>query len=374
MSICFQNRTLRIAPALLALLLACLMPAADALAAEGKGKQPPVRYWGAWIGDQITGTAPPEDMSAVSHFQQVTGNKGLSIIMTSVPFANCETNPCYPIEFPSEGMHRIRAYGAIPMLSWSSFAASGEGHEAKFSLATVSSGAYDAYIREFAEDAADWGHPFFLRFNWEMNGDWFPWGQGVNGNGPGSFVHTWRHVHNIFRSVGATNATWVWCPYADPRHRFHPLAGVYPGDEYVDWTCMDGYNWGHNPLNPVPWMSFEKIFASTYRRIVTRIAPSKPMMLAELATTGDERSKSTWIRRMFKALRGPDFRRIRAIVWFDQIDRSVDWLLENSAPAAGTFAKGIRRGYRPNMYANLSESPIRPPAPTTVSKPRSKRR
>ncbi len=38
-------------------------------------------------------------------------------------------------------------------------------------------------------------------------------GLGVNGDQPGEFVAAWRHVHDIFTSVGATNATWVWCPY-----------------------------------------------------------------------------------------------------------------------------------------------------------------
>ena len=78
-------------------------------------------------------------------------------------------------------------------------------------------GRYDEYIREFAEEARAWGHPFFLRFNWEMNGDWFPWSEGVNGNPSGEYVAAWRHVHDIFAAVGATNVTWVWCPFVDPK-------------------------------------------------------------------------------------------------------------------------------------------------------------
>ena len=66
------------------------------------------------------------------------------------------------------------------------------------------SGKYDSYIpQNVAEDARDWGHPFFLRFDWEMNGNWFPWSEGVNGNQSGEFVAAWRHVHDIFTSVGA---------------------------------------------------------------------------------------------------------------------------------------------------------------------------
>ncbi|HEX6229490.1 MAG TPA: glycosyl hydrolase, partial [Solirubrobacterales bacterium] len=249
-----------------------------------------------------------------------------------------------------------------------------EGREHEFALSSIYGGRFDSYIRQFATAARDWGHPFFLRFNWEMNGNWFPWSEGVNGNGPGSFVAGWRHVHDIFESVGAHNVTWAWCPYADPRFRFYPLKPLYPGDAYVDWTCIDGYNWGTNPTNPVPWMSFEKIFTSTYRRIVRNIAPRKPMILAELASTGNGRSKSAWIRRMFQALRGPKFRRIRALVWFNQVDRHVDWPLENSGPASRAFRRGLSRGYRPNAYATLSESPIRPPEQASKRKRRAKRR
>ena len=97
--------------------------------------------------------------------------------------------------------------------------APGATTEPDFQLSDVIAGTYDAYIAQFAAEAQDWGHPFFLRFNWEMNGNWFPWSEGVNGNNPGEYVAAWRHVHDIFAAVGATNATWVWCPYADANKR-----------------------------------------------------------------------------------------------------------------------------------------------------------
>ena len=49
-----------------------------------------------------------------------------------------------------------------------------------------------------------------------MNGNWFAWMEGVNGNQPGEYVAAWRHVHDIFTAVGATNVSWVWCPNVDP--------------------------------------------------------------------------------------------------------------------------------------------------------------
>jgi mannan endo-1,4-beta-mannosidase len=354
----------------LAAALLLLLPA-SALAARhhhpragvAKQQQRPL-YWGAWIGDQLTGEEPPWDMSAVSQFEGLVG-KGLSLIALGSPFADCTSSPCKFFEFPTAAMNNIHDYGAIPFFNWASQATSSDPSGATvmpdFQLADVISGRYDSYIREFAEAARSWGHPFFLRYDWEMNGNWFPWGETVNENNPGEYVAAWRHVHDIFASVGATNATWAWCPYAEVDRHFAALAPLYPGDEYVDWTCMDGFNWGSNPTNPHSWKGFKEIFGPTYRKLTKQIAPGKPVVLAEMASTGHGRAKAEWIRDMFQELQ-TNFRRIRGMIWFDQVDRGVDWPLENSPRAARAFARGIaKKGFKPNGQAAVVASPIRPP-------------
>ena len=301
-------------------------------------------------------------MGAVSKFEEMADKK-LSIVNFSAPFANCPTSgaPCSFYNFPANEMNNIRSHGAIPFYSWASQSIPSTRTEPDFRLSDVLAGTYDSYIRKFAAAARDWGHPFFIRFNWEMNGGWFPWSEGVNGNKSGEFVAAWRHVHDIFTSVGATNATWAWCPYAEVDRSFAALAPLYPGDEYVDWTCMDGFNWGSNPTNPHSWKGFKEIFGPTYRKLVKRIAPSKPIVLAEMASTGKGRAKAGWIRNMFEELQ-TNFRRIRALIWFDQVDRGVDWPLETSPRAARAFAKGIAKsGFRPNGQAAVVASPIQPP-------------
>ena len=329
----------------------------------GKVKQRPL-YWGAWIGDQLTGEEPPWDMSAVSQFQGLVG-KGLSLVALGSPFADCTSSPCKFFEFPTTAMENVHNYGAIPFFNWASQATSSDPAGATvmpdFQLGDVIAGTYDTYIRKFAEAARNWGHPFFLRYDWEMNGNWFPWGETINGNNPGEYVAAWRHVHDIFTAVGATNATWAWCPYAEVDRSFAALAPLYPGDEYVDWTCMDGFNWGSNPTNPHTWKGFKEIFGPTYRMITKQIAPSKPIVLAEMASTGHGRAKADWIRNMFEELR-TNFRRIRGLIWFDQVDRGVDWPLETSPKAARAFAKGIAKsGFKPNGQAAVAASPIQPP-------------
>ncbi len=371
-----------IVAALIAALLGCMLLAAPIAAAgmtdtatqSGKaGKKhkkkkrhpkPKPIYWGAWIGDQFTGTDAPWDMNAVAHFQNVVGGKGLSLLEFSSPFEDCTKPPCRFYRFPTIAMNNVRAYGAIPVFSWgaeSNPRVSAE--QPDFQLADIVAGSYDAQIAQFAAEARDWGHPFFLRFNWEMNGNWFPWSEKANGNAPGQYVPAWRRVHDIFESVGALNATWVWCPYADTPKRLKQtkLKPLYPGDAYVDWTCLDGYNWGKNPVNPRPWRSFDEIFAPAYKAVTKKIAPRKPLMLGELATSPYGGHKAVWIRKMFEKL-PRKYPRVRALIYFDTVDRGVDWPLETSPAAAKAFAKGISKGiYVNNRFGEIATSPILPP-------------
>jgi hypothetical protein len=368
--------------AILVALLACgpvAAGAAEPLAApkkeqkkqKKKRKRPPKQrpaYWGAWIGTQLTGGQPPWDMTSVGRFSELAA-KTPSLLSFSSPFADCSKSPCDYYEFPRFEMETIRSFGAIPFFSWGSQSTPvpADLNLPDFQLIDVASGAYDSYIQEFAEGARDWGHPFFLRFNWEMNSDWFPWAEGANGNGPGHYILAWQRVRNIFKAVGANNATWVWCPYAHAKERsgskqrHGSLAQYYPGDEYVDWTCLDGFNWAKNGVNSQPWRSFDEIFGRSYRTITQRVAPTKPMLLAEMASGGGSRAKAAWIKDMFVQLR-TKYRRIRGLIWFEQIDRGIQWPIESSPASTKAFRRGIRQpGFRINHFSGLAGGPIQPP-------------
>jgi hypothetical protein len=348
-----QPRLRRIAVFALVALVVALCGSAEA------GARTRYLYWGAWIGSQLTGQTPPWNMHPVHRFEELAG-KGLSLVEFASPFAECDSGGCTPTKFPTTPLRNIRAYGAIPVFSWNSASTPTARREPNYRLAAVIHGRFDHYIREFAERAKAWGHPFFLRFDWEMNGNWFPWAEGVNGNSPGEYVAAWRHVHDIFTSVGATNVSWLWCPYADPRHELASLRGLYPGRRYVDWTCMDGYNWGGARVNRQPWASFHRIFASTYARL-TRLAPRKPVMIAEFASSTYGGRKPAWIRRAFRSL-PRHFPRIRAVVWYDTIDRGVDWPIETSRGATRAFRAAIEhKRFVGNRFAALADGPIRPP-------------
>jgi hypothetical protein len=321
----------------------------------------PALYWGASIGSQLTGVQAPWDMGAVTRFEQIAG-KQVSLVNFFAPFANCASTPCSFYPFPTGPMERIHDYGAIPVFSWSSQSIPSNRAEPDFQLSDAIAGRYDSYVREFAEDARDWGHPFFLRFNWEMNGTWFPWSEGVNGNQPGEFVAAWRHVHDIFAAVGADNVTWVWCPNVDPDAIFHDLGSLYPGDAYVDWTGLDGYNWGLNPAKPDRWRSFNELFSTTYTRVAELVAPSKPMLIGEIGSTELGGSKANWIEEALAAIPS-SYPKIRGLLWFDTYDDGMDWPIETSASSAGAFAQGIQSpAYVDEGEPATSEGAISPPS------------
>jgi hypothetical protein len=347
------GRHLRLAAAVLGAALLLL-----ALAAPASAKPREQLYWGAQIGPQMTGEAAPWDMRPVHRFQKLAG-KGLSLVQFGTPWAEC-SGKCVMQKFPTTPMENIRSYGAIPALSWSSEASPPEHSQAGFQLRDIIRGRYDSYIREFAREAAAWGHPFFLRFDWEMNGFWFPWGVGTNGNKPADFVPAWRHVHDIFDSVGATNATWVWCPNVEIHGNLNGLNRLYPGARYVDWTCLDGFNWGDRAGSP-GWLTFDQIFGRTYRHVVNQIAPNKPMMIAETASSDRGGSKPAWIKNMLHVVR-TKYRKVRGLIWLDVNDRGTNWPLETSKSASNAFRKGIApAAFRPNEFGHLAARPIKPP-------------
>lgn len=339
-----------------ALALSAAIPAA----AAAKTTPPPSPlYWGAHIGPQFTGEQAPWDYKAVEDFEQVTKKK-VSIVAFSSPFAECDDSNCVLNRFPTTPLENVREHGGIPFFSWST-SNGGNSNQPAFRLSKFINGAYDAHIRKFAETSREWGHPYFLRFDWEMNGFWFPWSEGVNGNKSGQFVAAWRHIHDIFTSVGATNATWVWCPNVDFNRKLVPLKGLYPGDEYVDWTCLDGFNWG-DTANSAGWQNFNQVFHSTYLRILA-IAPHKPMLIGEVASDDRGGSKAKWIRNLLNIVPSR-YRKIRGLIWYDERDQGMHWPIESSRSSANAFAKGIARSvYQSNRYADFESSgPI--PAPS----------
>ena len=220
------------------------------------------------------------------------------------------------------------------VLSWSALNGSNAG-DSTYTLAALINGSnghgsHDDYITQFAKDAAAWGKTIYLRPFHEMNGNWYPWGFGVNSNTTAQFKQLWIHVYTIFQQQNAKNVKFIWCPNVGglswQTNPTTSLADYYPGDAYVDWMALDGYN-----SFGAPWWQFSSIFSSSYAELVA-INPSKPIMVAEAASefSPPDGDKAAWITNMETDI-PTMFPNIHALSWFD----------DNGYAAPG---------YPPNLY------------------------
>ena len=253
--------------------------------------------------------------------------------------------------FYGRQLHAIERRGAVPLITWQPASSGARDAPDTYPLPQIAAGDFDDYIRSAAVAAADWGGPILLRFAPEMNGDFYPWGVGANGNTPGDFIAAWRHLVSIFREQGANNVEWVWGPNNGP---LGDLSDVYPGDQWVDWLGLSAYNhggsWG--------WESFSAAVRDAYRELAA--ISSKPIILAETGSGEAGGSKARWIRQAFRR-QLPRFRHIRALVWFDEADRGADYRVNSSHASKRAFRKAVRsRRYHSSAREFLSTPPYLP--------------
>lgn len=181
--------------------------------------------------------------------------------------------------FPSRSDRYFAERGTTLLLSWG-------GTDTR----AIASGQDDSIIRARAEAVAALGRPVLLRWRWEMNR---PNLADEIGSGD-DYVAAWRHLHDVFASVGADNVAWVWCPLADERAD-SDFAAYYPGDEYVDWLCVDGYARSES-------QSFADVFEPF---LMWAAGHAKPVVIGEFgrsaATPGDRAAWLDAARRFVEA-------------------------------------------------------------------------
>ena len=333
-----------VAIAVIAALLPALAPAAPAQKI----------YWGARADGDVYGRIDaPWDLTTWDLFEQHAGKK--------VSLLHFGQAPPWRLPFDSNPFNLVTSRGAIPYVSMSS---------ENVPLSSIADGTYDNYLTTWAQAAKAYGKPFLFRWNWEMNGAWFSWGAQAKAN-PADYVAAWRRFHDIVTSQGATNVTWTWCPNAIFSGST-PLSSLYPGGAYVDWTCVDVYNFGTIPLKDDIWKSFYTIMKPTYDQLMS-LAPTKPIVLGEIASTEWGGSKAAWINDALKTQVPVNFPKIRGVAWMNWNipgnGGSYDWQIESSSSAQSAFAGGISLpNYVTNDYGALPwSSKVVPPGDFTPS-------
>jgi beta-mannanase len=216
------------------------------------------------------------------------------------------------------------------MISWEPWR--GQVNDATWSLDAIARGDHDAYIRDWAADVAAWGHPILVRPMHEMNGGWTSWGVISNGNTPADFIDAWRHIVSTARDAGAGNIRWVWCPNTLLNNGV-TYSSIYPGDAYVDWLCLDGYNWGTTQS----WSSWESM-RLVFERSVNALAAlsSRPIMIGETGSSELGGDKARWILNGF-AMLPTVLPRVEAVVWFNKAQDGADWPIDTSIASRDAY-------------------------------------
>lgn len=246
----------------------------------------------------------------------------------------------------------------------------------------------NSYTTEQITAFADFLHnrdvPLLLRWNHEMNGSWYAWGQQ-----PALYQAKFREFAQIVH-VRAPNVAMAWTPnqgwgYPWPttpariapgssdfalldtnsdgviNQSDDPYAPYYPGDAYVDWVGHSFYHWGNGlerGSNQVPypgkWGEANGIanaipnFHDTYA-----VGHQKPMLIAETSALFDPANqaggnspeaeiKNSWLSQVYNladpatpSLQG-EFPQIKAIFWFNQrkfeseVGTEIDWSIDSN--------------------------------------------
>ncbi|MFO0703985.1 MAG: glycosyl hydrolase [Patescibacteria group bacterium] len=213
---------------------------------------------------------------------------------------------------------------------------------------TIASGACDEFLKSVGQNLKNYGKPVFLRFAWEMNLPNMYWSIKALKSTPQEFVEAWRHFHDVVRNEGATNVLWV-LSFNTSSANTVPYVDLYPGDEYVDWVAIDGYNWGNTHPEWSRWTDFNGVFRNSYNELTA--ITNKPVMLSEVNSTpnGTGGNKSDWLQDMLEKQIPKNFPKVEAIVFFNENKtegEKVDWRMEKSAD----YLKVLREHLNEPLY------------------------
>jgi hypothetical protein len=212
----------------------------------------------------------------------------------------------------------------------------------------IAEGQFDTYLNSFIDSTKtflsgpngvygdDDDRRIYMRFAHEMNGDWYPW----SGNTT-DYVDMWIHFWNLVSLAGINNTRmqWVWCVNWQDQPSNLPMEQYYPGDDYVDWLSIDGYNlaysesWSH-------WMEPSDVFSDMLKRL-TVLSPNKPIGVAEVgcSTSGATTAmKLQWISDLYQYALQTN---IRFLMWFNIEDGYTDFAIFGSRNGSETYVSPL---------------------------------
>lgn len=199
----------------------------------------------------------------------------------------------------------------------------------------------------------------------EMNGDWTAYGASSSST---DLIAAYRYIVNGFyeKGVGRDQVYWVfapnaWNPETNPDRMFE---NYFPGDDVVDFVGFSSYNYGFCPSTSAvsgKWETYEDLFIPAITRMEA-IAPMKPMIIAETATTAyydydkaDQNLKDQWLIDSYNYLASN--KSIVGIYYFSfsNFDGKV---CDFEVAEPGNFSSGYKEGLKNLIYKYFTPTDI----------------
>jgi beta-mannanase len=194
----------------------------------------------------------------------------------------------------------------------------------EYAYRTILRGDHDAYIRDFARQLKSYADPIILVPFSELNGNWTPWSGTKNGNTPLEAVEAFRYVHGFFDVAPNVKFGLALNAASVPNTPENAHSAYYPGDEYVDYVGLDGFNMGD------PWLSFDQIFGAGLKALLPY---KKPLFIFSFGSAeGDE--KAAWLSDAFTRM--SSYPTMKGFIYFNQ-NKERNWLLWSDTASLATF-------------------------------------
>ncbi|MBN2189929.1 MAG: hypothetical protein JW728_01795 [Candidatus Aureabacteria bacterium] len=274
----------------------------------------------------------PDSLEGIDEYMSFAGRKPAIISWYS----------SYSLPFNSDKALSAFSRNMIPLVIWESWYP--EDRDA-IKLDDIISGKQDLYIGKFAEDVREVDIPVWICWGHEFNGYWYPWSIAENEKNAEKFAAAYRHIVDIFREKKADNVKWIWTisyKIEQGKDGWNDIKAAYPGDDYIDFLGMTGYNGGGDPAKSGKWLEFAEIFSDAYEELTANF-PGKDIFLLEVASAETGGSKADWIRNMDSALQN-EFPAVKGFIWFN-VKKERDWRINSSEDALLAFREISRKPY-----------------------------
>lgn len=222
------------------------------------------------------------------------------------------------------------------------------------------------------------GRRVYIRLDWEANQAFAGtnWAIPATNEGCDFFVCTcdqiaaktaqyrqmWQHVHDLVMNVShatTDQVQWVYSVYSFDDQRFANCpnnvgkiaANAYPGDNYVDWTGIDGYA-DLTALSPTNLQSPATVFGPMITEL-QGVAPTKPLSIDEMGAStwtagveyGTPAKRAQWITDFFNYVKTTP---VKMFLWSNVDSSNSQYAVFNATtPTGSTYTSG---GTTYNVY------------------------